>query len=300
MIRFLSVKRWLIRFLWIVLFAPAAHADTGFQALRLGFDARSGAMGMAGAALAEGASALFWNPAGLMNRIGGDGVFSMNRWIFDVKSGSFGLAWTGRNRGLGLHVLYADAGGIESRVVPSAEPIGTFSWNAFDAGLSIAGKNGAWSAGLTAKILYEKLFIDDAWGFAVDVGLRFQVRENGLRLGAALVNAGRMSGLRSEASELPLAAALGAFWPFRIGGVVCAPSLNAVFEKREPVHLQGGIECGLVRVLYLRSGFQTGYDNRTFTYGAGVVWKQVRLDYGLMPFGSGLGDSQLLTFGIQW
>jgi hypothetical protein len=298
--RFSSAKRRLILFLSIASSMSAALADTGFQALRLGFDARSGAMGMAGTAMAEGASALFWNPAGVMNRRGGDAIFSLNRWIQDVKNGSFGLSWTGKERGLGLHILYADAGGIENRVVPSAEPSGTFSWNAFTAGLSLAARRGAWSAGLTAKILYEKLFVEDSWGFAADVGLQYQIRENGLRLGAVLMNAGRMSRLKSESTDLPLTGALGLYWPFRTGGVEWTASVNGVLEKDEPFHVQGGIECGLYRVLYLRSGFQTGYDNRLFSYGAGVAWKQYRLDTSFMPFGAGLGDSQRLTFGIRW
>jgi hypothetical protein len=292
-------KKWVLVSMSLA-FTRALPADTGFKALSLGYDARAGAMGMAAAALAEGAPALFWNPAGLMNRGGGDAIFSMNRWIFDVKSGSFAVAWTGKGRGFGLHIHYADAGGIENRVVPSPDPIGTFSWNAFDAGLSLAVRRGMWSAGLTAKVIYEKLFIEDAWGFAADMGVQLRLHENGLRFGAVLSNAGKMSNMKSEESELPLAAAVGAFYPFRIGKVECAPSLNAVIEKDEPFRLQGGIECGLFHVLSLRSGLMTGYDNRMLTAGAGVAWREYRLDYALMPFEDGLGDSQRLTFGITW
>jgi len=287
--------------LWFLLPMGTARlaADTGFQSLRMGADARTGSMAMSGTAMAYGSAALFWNPAGLALRQGGSASFSWQQWFQDVQAGAVGFAWTGDRRGVGLHILYAGADGIEHRIVPSSEPIGTFSWNEFAAGVSYAERYGRLIWGATLKLLYQKLFVEDAWGAAVDLGVLYQIKENGLRIGAAVVNTGRMQELKEESSPLPSAAKVGAALPFVFFGLPWEAALDGVLEKGEPFHLQGGLECGLFRRLFLRSGYQTRFDNRGFAFGMGMAWNRSRLDYGFQPFRSGLGDSHRFTLSID-
>jgi len=272
--------------------------ETGFQSLRMGADARSGAMGMTGAAMPGGAG--FRNPAGLMLSAGKEAGFSMHRWIQDVKSGMFGLSWSGKSQAVGMHLLYTEAGGIEHRIVPSPEPIGTFSWNECVLGLSYARKWKPLTFGITVKLLYEKIFMEDAWGAAADIGAVYAFGQNGLRVGAAVLNIGGTENLRTESVKIPLTGTIGAAMPFSRGGFDWTAVLDAVLERDEPFHLHGGIEWGVYRRLYVRTGYQTGYDNRNATFGTGVAWGSCRFDYGYMPFKSGLGDSHRLTFGVRW
>ena len=146
------------------------------------------------------------------------------------------------------------------------------------------------------KILYEKIVVDDAWGWTVDLGAVFAVRQNGLRIAAAVLNIGKTEILRTERIELPFTVKIGAAMPVQFGGFDWTAVLDGVLERSEPFHLHGGIEWSLVQKLHIRAGYQTGYDNRNFTFGTGITWNRYRFDYGYMPFQSGLGDSHWLTF----
>lgn len=286
-------------FFLFIFFVRSVLADTAFQSLRIGVDARTSAMGMAGLA-ASGSGADFRNPACLVLNSGNHALFSWNRWIQGMKRGAFDISSAGNKQGLAFHIRYAEIGGIEHRIVPTPEPIGTFSWNEAAAGFSYGRKWNRFALGVSANALYEKIYIEDAWGVSMDIGALYQVPWRNLRIGAAFFNIGRTGKLKLQSMELPLTGKLGAALPFTLGGFDWLIAADAVFERDEPFHFHGGLEWGLVKSLYIRSGYQTGYDNRGVSFGTGVAWKGYRFDYGFMPFRSGLGDSHWLTFGIAW
>jgi hypothetical protein len=62
-----------------------------------------------------------------------------------------------------------------------------------------------------------------------------------------------------------------------------------------------GGEYLIKEVLYLRAGYQTGYDNRGLSAGAGFVYKEFRIDYAFVPYQSDLGNSHRfsLTYSIK-
>ena len=273
----------------------------GFASLKLGSHARAEALGMAFTALSDDGSAGFWNPAGLARLRRTDVILSLHHWIEDVRSEFLGLGWGGDRSGLGIHVLYTNMGEIEHRTVPSPTPITKFSAHELIIGGSYARQIfHPFSMGMTVKMLYEKIFVEEAWGLAADVGLLYQVWEGGPMIGGVIQNMGKTNALHTENITLPLTVRLGLSHTLEFLGGGWTFVMDGVKERGFPFHLHGGLEFGWHRSVFLRLGYQSGYQTRDVTGGLGVTWGRYRLDYSYMPLGSGLGDSHHLTFGVGW
>ncbi len=273
----------------------------GFSSIKLGGGAKAGALGMAYTALSDDASGGYWNPAGLAFLGKKDFLLSVHRWIESVRGEFLGFGWGGERSGMGFHVLYTEVGGIERRIVPSPTPLFTFSAHELIVGLSYG--RVIWerfSVGMTLKALYEKIFIEETWGVGGDVGVLWSVWEGGLRIGSVLQNVGKTGPLRSEDVELPLTGRLGVALPVEILSGRWMFTIDGVKEGGFPYHIHGGMEYEWRNILFLRCGYQNGYETRDWTGGVGVVWRGYRLDYCYMPLREGLGDSHRLTFGIGW
>ena len=256
---------------------------------------------MAYVALADDASGGFWNPAGLASMSGRDAVLSLHRWIDDVRSEFLAFGWETNHGGYGVHVLYTDMGELEHRLAPSPTPLATFSAHEFIMGISFGRTiHRRLSVGLTAKLLYEKIYIEEACGVAADFGFLWDVFADGLRIAGVVQNIGKTNPLQTEDIRLPFTARLGVAYPLSLLGGRWWLVLDGVKERDFPFHLHGGGEYGWRERLFLRCGYQTGYETRDFTGGLGVTWGRYRLDYSYMPLGSGLGDSHRLTVGIHW
>ena len=93
---------------------------------------------------------------------------------------------------------------------------------------------------------------------------------------------------------------LGFAFPLEMLGGCWTFVMDGVKEKDFPYHLHGGVEYGWRGSVFLRFGYQTGYETRDVTGGIGFTWSKYRLDYSYMPLGSGFGDSHRLTVGIGW
>jgi hypothetical protein len=287
--------------LCIAFFLIQAKAICGFSSLKLGVDARSGGLGMAYTALSTDGSAGYWNPAGLAAISGQDLILSHLRWIQDVNSSFVGFGWSKGKSGFGCHILYTEIPGIEQRTVPSPEPLSIFSAYELAAGLSYGRQiRPNMRMGLTLKFLYEKIYIEEAVGFAGDLGLQWDVTDFGLRLGAVIQNIGKSNKLRDESIPLPLLGKIGASIPLSGLGGQWIFATDAVYEKGDIFHLFGGCEYVWRQVFSFRLGYQTGYDSRNITGGIGFVWKKYRLDYHFMPLTGGLGDSHQLSVGLTF
>jgi hypothetical protein len=85
--------------LLLPLSAFAADGSTGAEFLKIGAGARPTAMGDAQVALAEGALAALWNPAGLGGLKANEVLFSHNKWLDDITDQRFVAAFALKNVG---------------------------------------------------------------------------------------------------------------------------------------------------------------------------------------------------------
>ncbi len=248
-------------------------------------------MGEAMTAVGGDVTSAFWNPALLLDTKGS--TFSAQENFFIQGSDhtfiSFGIKqqkWGG-----GVSLNFRHIGDLELRQSPSSQPLGTFSENeaAFSAGFAYA-VTPAFSVGVSGKILYQKLEAYDNFGSAADFGVLYRVNQR-LNLGASVLNAGPDFKLVSEPSPLPLSFRTGASFLWR--EILFASDL--LFPRGNKAKTGWGVERSF-RNLTLRAGYQTGYDEKNFSAGLGVVYRNFRLDYAFVPYQSDLGSAH--RFGI--
>ncbi len=172
--------------------------------LLLGTDARGTALGSAQVAAADGAAALYWNPAGITDAsavTGGDVVFSSSDWLVDTRHNYLGATFTAGSLGtFGLSVTQLDYG--EEPVTTIDNPDGTGElWGAQDlaVGLSYArALTERFTIGATGKLVHQQVWNEAAVGGALDLGLRYETGYRGLTIGMAMTNFGSDMRLRGR------------------------------------------------------------------------------------------------------
>ena len=277
-------------------------ASTGLSFLKIGAGARAVGMGEAFTALVDDASSTFWNPAGLARLQNSELVFTHNEWLQDITNEYFALGFNVGKNWFGLSFMSNTVGGIERRVKPTEEPLGIVNAHDVLCGLSYARSlNPDLSIGATAKFLYQKIYVESASGVAVDFGLQYRAKLDGLRAGLVFQNFGYITKLKEESTKLPQTVRLGLAYslPFQLfqGGVVLATDWVKILDNTS--HINFGLEYLFKGFFAMRLGYQTGWDEKGIQGGFGIVTKKYRLDYAFVPFTSDLGNSHRISFGLK-
>jgi len=291
---------------------------SGLLFLRLGVSERAAGMGEAYTALADDASALYWNPAGLAEISRTNLRFAHHEYVQTLRQEFAGVAQPTDfgTLALGLTALTMDP--LELREeVPSSDPLGHFS--AFDMAFHLAWGRRFFDrvdAGLSVKWIYSRIYEESAKGLLFDFGLRHRTRIQGLTVAAALLNFGQSFQYVNESFDAPLTLKLGAALdaPFRLGpgdlilaydlllvgdgDVTSDDSLGAARAMNARHHL--GVEWNLHGLAALRLGYKIGYDSQDFSAGAGIHLGQYRFDYAFVNMSNDLGNSHRLGLGIDF
>lgn len=183
----------------VLLVLPAAvHGQdkagtTAATFLGIGADARGMAMGNAQVAVADGPSALYWNPSGIVETSGTSVAFSTTSWLVDSRLSYVGAVVDAGGLGqFGLSVLALDFGEME--VTNEENPDGTgelFTPLSFAAGVTYAkALTDRFAIGGTVKFVQERIWNERASGAALDLGVRYTTPFRGLRIGMTLTNFG--------------------------------------------------------------------------------------------------------------
>jgi outer membrane protein OmpA-like peptidoglycan-associated protein len=267
--------------------AGAGPGTAVFPFIKLGQGPRASAMGEAFAALADDASAIYWNPAGLGRVAGTQLALSHQQWFADIKDEvlhaalplgpgalGFGLVYTGEP-----DVLYwnADEQKFESFT----------AWNSvLTAGYGVRlGENYRVGASLTG--LYQDLKFEQGIGGAVDLGA-FGEPFAGLGLGLAARHLGVVSYAGGQ-EKLPVEIAAGA--SFATGPVRL--TLDGVFPVLDNTpSVRGGVEFAPIDLFALRVGYRSGPVDLSglgylsgLTGGIGFSVGNFGIDYAIAPYG---------------
>ncbi|MBC8375926.1 MAG: PorV/PorQ family protein [FCB group bacterium] len=182
---------------------------TAFQFLKVNPTARSAAMGDATSSFVDGASAMFINPAGLMNIDKFDISASYFNYFFDVKTSAFSAAYSIPNFGtVGVLAQLTDYGEMN---VTSVEAMGYqngefnpgFTGETFNPGHQILGLSYAntltnkFAFGVTAKHIKENA--DYSWNgsemsaslIAFDTGLQYRTGYESVKISMVLRHFGK-------------------------------------------------------------------------------------------------------------
>ena len=281
------------------------HADfaklgtSGAQFLKIGVG-RGTAMGEAFVAIADDASATFWNPSGLATVTMREISFYHNEWIADVRheylAAAFPLGGFGT---MGVSITALSMGEMEVLTVDDPnttirEDTGTGTYfNASDYAVGVSfGRmfTDRLAAGVTFKAVQEQVWNMTATGVAMDFGIHYNTGLMGLRLAAAMNNFGTdisysgrnlefasnpypgspvyyellPSQLRTTPYPLPLMFRFGvAFDPIanENSRLTVALDLNHPNDNYETINL--GFEYGYLNTLFLRVGYKA-YTNMEY------------------------------------
>lgn len=274
--------------------AGKSEGKTGLSFLKIGIDARAVGMGEAYTAVSEDASAVYWNPAGLMNSTHSNVLFNHNEWILDVQGEFAAVSLIRKNSAWGFHLRSFNIGEIEVRDIPTTRPLENTSAHYISAGVSYARRmTKNFNAGLTMKYLFEKIFVESATGFALDLGLSYQPPLPDLKIGATLQNLGKMGKLENEETSLPVIARVGFLYrlPLKGKSIEARLAADVVKPSSENIRMHLGTEVLVWKQIALRGGYLFGYEARDFSLGLGFLRSAIRFDYGITPFGDDLGTT---------
>jgi len=277
--------------------------NTGLSFLKYGFGARNIAMGDAGTALSNDLTNLFYNPAKLALTDGSEVLFMHNEWIQDVRSEVIGAKTIlfGLPIALGFNVTSVD--GIEYREIPG-DPITTFDANYFYGSLSTGFfVTDEISMGLSFKYLYEGILNDEATGFGFDFGINYVLPYEGATASIVLKNVGSMNELRNESTKLPAEVRIGTAYTYSLEDTKFDFTGGVEFQKyldTEDNHFNFGAEVLYNKLIAVRAGYQSGFESRGFTAGAGLMWGNLKFDYAFLPFNLGLGSANLFSLQFKF
>lgn len=301
--RFIKMK-----IVWFLLFGSfafvSASGTNGLAFLKIDVDGRSAAMGGAYTALASGASAAYWNPAGLADSENENVMLTHLVWLSDITQEYSAVKFNSGRHHFSLAVNVFNIPGIEIRgEAPSAEPDGTVDavnfYSAFGYARSFGKK---WQAGLTLKYLFQKLYLVSANGFAFDFGIKYHSVVTGLDWGFTVQNMGKMEPLQKEATPLPLLVRSGFAYhlPFQLFGENPLLAADIEYVKEEETSLRIGTELPLMGGLSYRLGFHIAKDRVQWSTGVGLNYKTFYFDYAFAPDPFDLGTSHRLTLGLYF
>ncbi|MEE9171222.1 MAG: PorV/PorQ family protein [bacterium] len=294
----------LFAFVSLFLLAGFASAQTGLSFLKVGVGGRATGMGEAYTAVANDATAAYWNPAGLL-QLGEKQIYLVhNEWFKDFRSEFVALALPAENYVLGLSLNSTNIGDIEIRgTQPSVEPIGTFTSHDLALGISYARSlTQRLDLGVGLKYIYQKIFIHESGGVAADLGFRYHTETIPLEFALTLQNFGSMSKLREESPRLPRLIRIGfAYSPalsLSEGSWIFAGDWVSDSEGNSHLHL--GSEFQLRSFLAIRLGYQTGYELKNIHFGFGVQSGRLLWDYGFVPLQQDFGQGHRFSLGVNF
>jgi len=260
-------------------------------------------MANVGTASATGAAANYYNPARLTDGETSSILFSQNLYIFDTYSSFIAAKFKGETASWGVSLTWLSVRDIPIRTRATTEPDGLFDSQNAALALSYARAFGKHlSLALTGKFIYEKLFIDEASGYAADLSAAYRFEKNPLVLAASLQNIGSMNALREASTALPTLIRAGAAYPVQLaslgGTLLLESNLESVFSGKTFANFGGEFEFR--NQFWIRLGYVFGNDARSLSGGIGIRYGSFNFDYAFVPFSNELGTANLLTLQVSY
>lgn len=297
----------------------ARAADPGLTVLNfleIGAGARPAALGNAFVAVADDASATYWNPAGLLAIQRNDVLGTHNAWIQDLRH-EF-VAFGARR---GRHAVGFSFIGLYTKDIDARNEVGDyvgqfgFSDNAFAASYAFQAGS-ALGVGATARYVREAVIgVPDLGsgtevapdnvlsGFAFDLGATWKTPAEGLTAGAAVRNFGGQLSYDfagAQSFDLPTALQTGIAYrrpDFRNG--VLTLSGDFLAARGADASFRMGAEYAYRGQFLVGAGYKTGLENENVSFGFGYE-KGVRVNYAFTPLYSDLGNSHRISLGYAW
>lgn len=274
-------------------------ANTGLSFLKLGVGARALAMGEAYSSICNDGTAVVYNPARLNSDSINNVTLMYNSAMQDLSNNFIGAKLKIKKFGLGFGLFKTTVSGIEIRTMPGA-PIDKFDAQNLSMNVSICYEiYSNLSIGVTSKLIYEKIYLDEASGAGFDIGTNY-IKDN-LSFSFVLSNLGSVNELKSVSTKLPTAVRFGGAYNFKNNNFNFILALDGyrVLDGGN-LHINSGGEVSYKDLLFIRLGYQTAYDNKGITTGIGLKYKSILMDYAFIPYSESFGTSNTISLGFNF
>lgn len=302
-----------------VISIPAKSQDigAGLDFLNISPSTSLLAVSEAQTATLSGAGSIYSNPALLVLEDVSVLDISYTLWIAEVQN-QFAAVNVKRNRSAFAFGVYnSRSDEFEARDQPG-QPAGLYSIGYLSLAGSWAYQAGPLSFGITGQYLREEVFQYRANGYSVSIGAAGSLFNNRLRIGASVLNIGRMDALNNVATLLPSTFRFGIdaqFIEFTTPGfndlpvllsihadyklpLEDSPSSDFIGDDRKASFYNFGVTADIADIFILRSGFKIGPTERPFSIGAGFNIEPVQINYAIVPFSTGFGTVH--SIGLQY
>jgi outer membrane protein OmpA-like peptidoglycan-associated protein len=304
--KFVNVSAWAIALCALIpsQFSYAGPGTTSADFLQIAVGARPAAMGEAYLGLADDATAMQWNPAGMAQLALPELTLTHLSYFADINYEYVGFGFPFHGQGLGLGLTWLNVAPFNSTLDPNA-----IAGSASDYSLSAAYAlplSKQLSVGVVARTFLSDLASNSALGASMDVGALFQPFGRGLSLAVVAQNLGLQTAFDSASDPLPIAVKFGTAW--RLYNDEGHNWFNALLDVNKALdnnfHYNVGAELWLFDVLALRAGYKlaeggddlqsTSDSPANFTVGAGFRFDAAEIDYAFVPLGE-LGYTHRIT-----
>jgi len=296
---------------------------TAAKFLSIPVGARALGMGGAFVAVANDASAMFWNPAGIAQNYQSEAIFSHAQWLADINFNYGGVTFPLEDLGtVGLNFTSLSMNEMERTTEDQPEGTGEFfSAGSFAVGVSYGRHLTEWFAiGGNIKYINEHIWNSSATGFAIDIGSIFTTPFTGLKFGAGIANFGtkmQIDGddlltqkdispiagnnanvnaqLTTDQFDLPLTLRIGlSYEPLVTEDQQLIVVVDAIHPNDNSESISFGGEYSVFRkILSLRGGYKAlgaRESEEQFTVGGGLKYTiaadlTVKFDYAFEDFG---------------
>ncbi len=283
----------------------AKVGTTGADFLKMPVGARGVAMGNAFASLSDDHTAMFWNPAGLVNAKSKAVMAERINWLADISYDAICISypinstWT-----VGFFGTSLNSGDIEITTVEQPNGTGSdFSVTNLSTGITAAmNLTDRFSFGTNIKYVREDLAGEISSNYAVDVGTMYDTGWNTLRIAMSIRNFGPEIELDGGYNDYDNGTQLSdqtAFLPyhypmtFRLG-IAFDPihtdmqRLTVVGELEHPndniERVNLGSEFAYHEMFFVRGGYTFKHDTMGLSAGVGMKWTAFSIDYAFSSF----------------
>ena len=283
--------------------AASNGGQTGADFLNIGVGARAAGFGGAYSSVAEGALASYWNPAGLASLSTGEILFSHFSWYREIRVNHGAAAYRLGERISGAvsltYLSYGDISGFDAN--GSLTEVAAYDWaGAVSFGMDMTG---GMSVGFTGKIVNQRVDDLNAATFAVDLGLSY--RRPGLAVSLVAANIGPDLDFDGVREQLPATVRLGLATFLLDNSLIVAMEMDhkaagssfirqgAEYRFSEKYFIRGGVN--------FRSQSDDALSRRTsFTFGTGVRFQDLTVDYAFTPGSSGSLSDEIHRFSFTY
>jgi hypothetical protein len=294
-------------------------------------------MGGAQVAQVQGPSALYWNPSAITAMTANGAEFSNSQWFVDSRLQHAAVVINAGGLGhFGVSVTALDYGDEPVTTIENPEGTGEL-WDALDLAVGVSyarALTDRFSFGATVKFVRQQIWNESAEGAAIDLGVTYDTRLRGIKLGMAMTNFGtdmRLAGpdlrqaidiepgqsgnnprnganLEVDEWAMPLIFRVGiSATPFQTSQQSLTVSVDGNAPSDASQSANFGAEYGYNDLLFLRGGWRQAFgpaEDGGWTAGFGLRYELNRrlagyFDYVFQNY-EPFGTPQMFTLGVTF